>query len=384
MPNDSAKPTDAPSPALQEDDLLSLCLTNRLFEGITGEEIVEFDPRITFETYEEGEIIFEEGAIGDELYLIFSGTIKISKKGRGGRQETLAHLKEGTFFGEMAILDGEGRSARATAHTAVRIGRMARDEFDRYLSHSPRTARTFFRVIVGQLRRANTHLIDELINAERLSLIGSMMGGIVHDFKNPLATISMIADYLSVDQDRQDLRDLGEQARSSVKLMLNMMQELLDFSRGTSRLHVAETTMANVLEIVDKQFLQRLGGGPVKIEREIGFDGTIEVDRDRIIRLLLNILNNAVDAMARGGTLTIRTAEQGENFLIEIEDTGKGIPPEILERIYEPFVTHGKSGGTGLGMAIAKSVVDAHGGRISIDSTVGEGTTCRIELPRHQ
>jgi signal transduction histidine kinase len=105
------------------------------------------------------------------------------------------------------------------------------------------------------------------------------------------------------------------------------------------------------------------------------------VDADRMVRALLNIAANAMDAMPSGGTLTVRSRVRGEHVELELQDTGHGIPPELLPRIFEPFFTHGKPRGIGLGMAIARKIVEDHGGWIDLTSRVGEGTCCTVALP---
>ena len=110
---------------------------------------------------------------------------------------------------------------------------------------------------------------------------------------------------------------------------------------------------------------------------------TCEVDLGRFVRVLGNLIKNAREAMSGGGILTLTTDLVQNQVVIRISDTGSGIPADIMPKLFEPFVTHGKSHGTGLGMAIAKSVIDAHGGKISVASIQGNGTTvdfaCRPE-----
>ena len=106
----------------------------------------------------------------------------------------------------------------------------------------------------------------------------------------------------------------------------------------------------------------------------------IAADPDLLHRALSNLVLNAMDAMPEGGTLTLRTSRQGENARIEVSDTGKGLTPEECERLFTPYYTS-KAHGTGLGLAIVQSVINDHGGRISVHSAQGQGTTFVIELP---
>jgi signal transduction histidine kinase len=107
----------------------------------------------------------------------------------------------------------------------------------------------------------------------------------------------------------------------------------------------------------------------------------VRVDLGRFVRVLLNLIKNSVEAMPKGGVLRLELLQLENTAIFRVADTGGGIPPELLPKIFEPFVTYGKSKGTGLGMAIVKSVVEAHGGIIEIRSKVGVGTTVEITLP---
>jgi signal transduction histidine kinase len=105
------------------------------------------------------------------------------------------------------------------------------------------------------------------------------------------------------------------------------------------------------------------------------------VDVGRFARMLLNLVKNAIEAMPNGGILRIAVRRQGSVAVFRVSDTGCGIEPDLQAKIFEPFVTFGKSKGTGLGMAIVKSVVEAHGGTIFVHSEVGVGTSIEISIP---
>jgi two-component system, sporulation sensor kinase D len=124
-----------------------------------------------------------------------------------------------------------------------------------------------------------------------------------------------------------------------------------------------------------------LPGKNIQFAKDIRYDGDLHVDFPRFTRVLCNLIKNAQEAMPHGGILTLHTERDGDEVVIRISDTGTGIPPEILPRLFEPFVTHGKTHGTGLGMAIAKSVISAHEGKISVGSVQGSGTTVEVRLP---
>lgn len=356
--------------------------TNELFQGIPSLELEGLDIRIEDCHFGKGEIVFEEGDKGLDFYLVAEGSVIISKKGRGGNQETLATQARGGFFGEMALmLEYNPRSARATAVEPTVLGRIDEDGLHALLSHSPVTALNLTRVVATRLESANSMFIEKLLHAERLSLVGSMMNSIVHDIRNPIATISMTCDYLDGQTNDPVMVQLAELTRNSVDQMTTMIQELLEFSKGTSKIETRPESVPDLIHTLDQQILNRLAASRIEVRRDIEFAGEIEIDRGRILRVLLNVITNAADAMPGGGRLNLSVRESGGFVEFTLSDTGCGIPPNVLASIFEPFVTHGKAHGTGLGMAIAKSAVEAHNGRIWIESEIGEGATCHIQIP---
>ena len=139
--------------------------------------------------------------------------------------------------------------------------------------------------------------------------------------------------------------------------------------------------MWRLLDDLSQGALRLLPGQNIQFVKHIRYEGDVEIDLARFNRMMSNLIKNSSEAMNGGGILTMTTDLVQNQVVIRMSDTGKGIPPELMPRLFEPFVTHGKSHGTGLGMAIAKSVVDAHGGKISVASIEGSGTTVDIRLP---
>jgi signal transduction histidine kinase len=355
---------------------------NKLFEGVGVETLEELEvvPAMLF--LQPGEILFDESDPGDSFFLVTEGAVRISKSGRGGEHETLVTIEAGEYFGEMAMLDGRPRSARCCAVGPTWVGRMDRRSFEKLMAAAPQIAVNFSRHTVERLRHTNQHFMEQLLQGERLSLLGRMVGAMVHDFRNPMATILMGTTYLKKHREDAVSQKLASAIEEAVDRMMQMTNELLDFSRGVSKVDPQRVSVVELLKPVEEDGLARLPESGIKVILDIAYKGDLVVDRHRIVRLLLNVVTNAVEAMPEGGTLTISVAQQKRDLMFTISDTGCGMSKELAQRVFEPFFTHGKSNGTGLGMAIARSTVESHGGSIWIESQVGQGTSIFIVLPR--
>jgi signal transduction histidine kinase len=135
-----------------------------------------------------------------------------------------------------------------------------------------------------------------------------------------------------------------------------------------------------LLENVIKAHQAQLDRAGISCRRELSASDPVGADPDLLYRAIANLVLNAVDAMPQGGTLTVRTRDEQGSARIEVSDTGAGIKPEERARLFTPYYTS-KPHGTGLGLAIVQSIISDHGGRISVDSAPGRGTTFIIELP---
>jgi signal transduction histidine kinase len=355
--------------------------TNRLFIGIPADLIDNIGSDVCLLHFDANDVIFHEGDLGDCLYLVIEGSIRISKAGRGGKQETLGFIAPGNFFGEMALIDGHPRSAQASAAEPAILGKLDAASFDRILESAPRDLHmNFLRLVTERLRGINSHFITELMRTERLSTIGTMANSIIHDLKNPIQALQSCACLIGERTTDPSIQSFTRIMNKAVENMTDMVQELLDFARGQSSLALERQPAHAVAEELDSQ-LVRLIPERVHLVREVRCCDDIRVDVGRFVRVLLNLIKNSVEAMPKGGVLRLELEQLDRTAVFRVSDTGGGIPADLLPRIFEPFVTYGKSKGTGLGMAIVKSVVEAHGGSIDIRSTVGIGTTVEITLP---
>jgi signal transduction histidine kinase len=358
------------------------CFTNnRLFQGISPELLSEIGSEMEVLSFDPGDVIFQEGDPGRTMYLVGHGRVKISKLGRGHQQETLSFIEPGQFFGEMSLFDGQPRSAQATAVEPTILGSVDDHTFHNILEAAPSDLHlNFLRSVVERLRRANSHFITEVMRAERLSLVGTMANSIIHDLKNPISVIRCCADLLERKASDPSCIEFTQIINKALDGMMGMTQELLDFARGKSSTEMTLTPVDRLMDELDVQMM-RLVPDRVHLVKDVRFHGSIMVDLPRFVRVVLNLVKNALDAMGGIGILQLSVFTKENELCIAVIDTGCGISAEMQSKIFEPFVTLGKSNGTGLGMAIAKSVVEAHNGKILLQSELGHGTTVEIRLP---
>jgi two-component system, cell cycle sensor histidine kinase and response regulator CckA len=242
-------------------------------------------------------------------------------------------------------------------------------------------------------------LQNQVTQQQKMEMVGQLAGGIAHDFNNVLSAIMMANDFLlnahkPTDPSFQDIMQIKQNATRAATLV----RQLLAFSRR-------QTLRPQVLDLGDalsdlSMLLRRLIGEKVKLDVVHGRDlWPVKVDVSQFEQVIVNLAVNARDAMPEGGKLTVRTSNvptqacaalsnkgmpAADYVLIETQDTGTGIPADIVEKIFEPFFSTKEVGkGTGLGLSTVYGIVKQTGGFIYVDSEEGAGTTFRIFLPRH-
>jgi signal transduction histidine kinase len=357
--------------------------TNELLVDISEKAYAQFEKKIDILHCGPGEVVFEEDEPGDCLYLIAQGSVKISKRGRAGQQETLAYLMERDFFGEMALVDSGKRSAQAATVAQAVLGRVDQESWDLLLHLAPHEVMgNFTRTITKRLRDNNQHFIEGMMRNERLSLLGTTISSIMHDMNNPIACIRGACEVMRANVHDELTEKMAGLIRDAVEKMEMMTRELIDYSRGNTQLNLQSISVSDFLQQLEPDFAKCRPGINVRIE--ISYDGALHVDRHRLLRVFGNLIRNAREAMQKnsGHMLRFVVKQVDANVRFEVSDTGCGIPHELLPRIFEPFVTHGKANGTGLGLAVSKAVVDAHKGTISVRS-IDKGTSFQIDLPLH-
>jgi two-component system NtrC family sensor kinase len=250
-------------------------------------------------------------------------------------------------------------------------------------------------ITVGEDITARVQANRAVARTERLAAVGRLAAGVVHEINNPLATISACAEALESrvtegiyggGPDVEDLREYLQLIRGEAFRCKQITNGLLDFSRARA-VEPAPVNASEVVESAARLLAHQKRGASIKIEVELSDSlPLVSGDMGQLQQAVIILAENAIDAMTQGGTLGLRTLreadDESETVVIEVSDTGQGIPVEIRERIFDPFFTTKEVGrGTGLGLAVCYGIVTEHGGRIGVESAVGRGSTFRIWLP---
>jgi len=229
-----------------------------------------------------------------------------------------------------------------------------------------------------------------IARAEKLAAVGRLAAGVVHEINNPLATISACAESLEArvnegefdgSSSLEDLREYLGLIRSEAFRCKSITMGLLDFSRTRTSDHVT-INLADVIRSAVRLLSHQKRSSDVDFKVEIAHDLLpVSGDPGQLQQAVIALATNALDAMGESGVLTIVGRNEGEQVVVEVSDTGVGIPPENLPKIFEPFFTTKEIGrGTGLGLAVCYGILTEHGGTLDVQSTVGTGTTFTITL----
>lgn len=225
---------------------------------------------------------------------------------------------------------------------------------------------------------------DQVVRAEKLSSLGILAAGVAHELNSPLTGILTFGTLLLQDTPK------GTRQHEDLQLIVNetnrcaaIIRQLLEFSRETGpqkRSTDLTTVVKRAVALVEHQ--AKFHNVRITTELPTGLP-TVSCDGNQMEQVFLNLLINAADAMPNGGGIVVRASVSAAGrFLVQVTDTGTGIPPEILSKIFDPFFTSKPVGkGTGLGLSVSYGIVRRHGGAITVQSTVGTGSTFTVDLP---
>lgn len=329
------------------------------------------------------DLIFEEKSQPDALYLILEGKVAFTKKKPDGSQQTVSDSDAGSFFGEVGVFTGEKRALGAVAKGTCRVARVPEPTVKKIIEDSE-PVRRLLESVIHHLKSTTNHYMDEVMRTEKLTLVGTMVSSILHDFKHPFSIISLGSTIIQnrYNEDEKTVK-ICQNMESQIRRMVNMANDLAAFSRGEHEIEVAYVSFDKLF-----QHFKELNG-PFFEDKDVeitlyGNGATFHGDASRLLRVLQNLVGNAIEALHSAeidGLVEVRAEDSGQEVALTVKDNGPGIPPDIRENFFEPFITRGKNEGTGLGSAIVRSIVHAHKGSIDFE-TSAEGTTFTIRLPK--
>ena len=291
-------------------------------------------------------------------------------------EKTLQRAKVTVPFGYL-LKPFDGRML----HTSIEIA-LYKHTLDKALRESEERYRVLseqLEVIVEQRTRELQDAQEQLIRKEKLAVLGQLAGSVGHDLRNPLGVISNAVYFLKMTLADADevTREYLEMIAAEVRNAEGIISDLLDFSRT----RVAEREDTEVSELIDLILEKQPPPEKVTVSLEIASDlPPVFIDPRQVERVLVNLITNAYQAMPEGGTLSISAHMEVGKVSLAVTDTGCGISEEHIEKLFEPLFTT-RMRGIGLGLAIAKNLVEANGGSISVESEEGKGSTFTVSLP---
>jgi len=305
--------------------------------------------------------------------------------------DVLTRQKRDVLEQEFARVFETGEIERIEQETVTEGGETRHWLISKIPMHAEGSQKVSHVITVGEEITSRVKADRAVARAERLSAVGRLAAGIVHEINNPLATIAACAEALEsrvregafdASGEVENLREYLGLIRDEAFRCKSITNGLLDFSRTRAGRH----TNVNLVDVVNsaaRLVAHQKRGDKIDIVIQGSEDNVIvSGDDGHLQQAVVALATNAIDAMPVGGRLTLRTRAEGASVLIEVSDTGIGIPPENLAKIFDPFFTTKEvGGGTGLGLAVCYGILTEHGGKLEVKSKVGVGTTFTITLP---
>jgi PAS domain S-box-containing protein len=299
------------------------------------------------------------------------------------------HLADGRIVGVLSVddpLDGKRPTKESLAPLELFIHQAAVAIENAQLIRSLHMAREQLKadseLLESKVEERTRELKEsekQLVKAQRLAAIGELGSMVGHDLRNPLTGIASATYYLKSklgQRASKKTREMLEIIEKDIEYSNKIINDLLEYSREM-QLELTETTpkliMKATLSLV--KIPKR-----ITVLNSIQSKPRIEVDVEKMKRVFVNLVKNAIDAMSEGGTLTIVSKESNGDLAIVFSDTGRGMSKETMEKLWTPLFTT-KAKGMGLGLSICKRIVEAHGGDISVNSTLGKGSIFKVTLP---
>ncbi len=352
-------------------------------------------------------VIANQGLDADRLFVILTGKVGIWIDYGMDSADLLTVTEAPNLVGELSVVDELPRSATMVTQTTVTGYTISADDFRKLLKDRGTIALSLMKGIsrivrssndsfIHELRMRNNELIianndlkqaqRQLLRQDRLSSLGKFSSMIMHDLRNPLSVINAYADMLSLklegdDENTLELKKYTNQIHRETIRLTGLTNELLDYSKGEVRLVYAPSKTADLFKSLDDSVGSSAKSKEINLIWNNEFEEVILLDIERILRVLINLFDNSLKACRKHNSITVSSKKKGNYLCITVADNGIGMDYETRTHVFDPFYTNSENGGTGLGMHIVKTVVEAHNGTVEIQSAIKKGTEVSIYLP---
>ena len=248
---------------------------------------------------------------------------------------------------------------------------------------------SFLNVVADKVTAAfmRHRLLERKTSKERLATIGQLSSSIIHDFRNPMTSIRGFAELIKINGDTMDVDQRSKICTiimNQVDRCTNMIEELLSFARGDKNYTFEECKIDRFLADLVELIRVETEKNGIKLSYHFDCDLTATIDRDKMMRVLLNLTNNSIEILEEGEELILSSTVTADGQVeVRVTDTGPGVPKPLRSSLFEAFVTHGKQSGTGLGLHISKDIVEAHGGLLRLDENYEAGACFILSFPCH-
>lgn len=373
----------------------------RAFPEMSELEAAEMVSLGSVHTYLAGSLLCVEGAVERTFYILLEGKVKVTKVINETQDRFLANLGPGDFFGEMALIQDAPRAATVRTISPVTVLEIYKDHFDDLVQKNSSVSMAMVREVTRRLRENNDLAIEDLrIKAAELASAyqrlaeeeyakSEFLTVVAHELRTPLTVASGFMDMVRF----QNIQ--GEMLQMALDTVANNLQQIIGLVNNILFLQEMEiilpsfitvdvgTVVAAIMEKQRTQAEKNKVGMSLSIAPNLP---KISADPNSLERAISAILDNAIKFSPNGGEVQVQMGIDRREVRINIKDSGVGIPPEALPRIFDRFYHLEEVGGylfrgLGLGLSIAKSVIELHKGHIEVESELGKGSTFSIFLP---
>lgn len=375
-----------------------------LFSALSDKALEAIAPKFIPKNFASGAVIFDDGSSDtDGMFVIVKGAIKIYKNisNEEDRQQAVAVLKAGSFFGEMALMDEETRSAGAMAMEDCELLFLSKESFKKIISENLETAHAILtqisKVMSKRLRDTN-NLFREVVGwgyrarKEVRDLKSNFLSTISHELRTPIHSIqgfsSLMRDAGEIDKETQS--KFVEVILSESKRLADLINDLIALAEMEYGAIVLERQPCNLKDIVESAAeAYKDDAGEKKIVCTMNIPAGLPMvllDGNRMKEAVGHLFENAIKFTPYEGRVTVDVKVEPQSVDILVSDTGRGIPAKFVDRIFDKFYQVDQSNtrdveGAGIGLTLALHIVDLHGGTISVASKEGQGSTFKISLP---